>query len=340
MIDIARIDHISMAVPRLEPQIELLERLFGFRFTGRFSSQGFLGADLDIPGNSGIGWELLAPDGPDSYLHRFLDGPNGPGLHHLAMQIRDMDGALRTIRRFGIEPWGLDQAERPPEVEQPAEHEEEGGTHSVAYIHPRGGGFGFLYQFYEGTPWHRSEPFEDDRPNTIGIKAVNSLAHAHHSRGELGDWYEQLFGFRTVHAPLLAYARASFVSLVLELPYAQFGIEVMQPAREDSFLQRFIDERGSAVHHISFEVHDMQTAIAACEFHGVSVIAEQTGQTEGGRWHEAFIPPEHTGGMLVQFFAWESVTPSHPVPEQAVAAPSGDDPDDDVASEGSAPKRS
>jgi methylmalonyl-CoA/ethylmalonyl-CoA epimerase len=317
MIDIARIDHISMAVPDLEPQVELLERLFGFRFTGHFSSQGFLGADLDIPGNSGIGWELLAPDGPDSYLHRFLDGANGPGLHHLAIQIHDMAGALRTMAQFGIEPWGLDRQEHTPEVEQPSEEEGAGLTESVAYIHPRGGGFGFLYQFYEGAPWHLSEPFEDDRPNTIGITSVNSLAHAHHNRTELAEWYERLFGFRTVHVPPFADARASFVSRVLKLPFPQLGIEVMQPTREDSFLQRFLDDRGSAVHHISFEVGDMQAAIAACNFHGISLIAEQTGQANGGRWHEAFIPPEHTGGMLVQFFAQEAASTQPPITTEA-----------------------
>ncbi len=306
MIDIARIDHISMAVPELEPQVELLERLFGFRYTGRFSDRGYHGADLEIPGSSGIAWELLAPDGPDSYLHRFLDGANGPGLHHIAMQVRDMDSALRSMAQFGIEPWGLDQQERHFEDEQSVEDEVEGGAHSVAYIHPRGGGFGFLYQLYEGTPWHLPEPFEDDRPGTLGITAVNSLGHAHHSHTELGDWYEQLFGLRTVHAPPLAFARASFVSRILELPSEQLRIEVMQPAREDSFLQRFIDERGTAVHHVSFEVRDMQAAIVACNSHGVDVIAEHSGQTEGGRWHEAFTPPEHTGGMLVQFFAQES----------------------------------
>jgi methylmalonyl-CoA/ethylmalonyl-CoA epimerase len=307
MIDIARIDHISMAVPQLEPQLELLERLFGFRYTGRFSSRGYLGADLEIPGSSGITWELLAPDGPDSYLHRFLDGANGPGLHHIAIQVGDMDNTLRSMARFGIEPWGLSQQEQHSAAGQPVEKECEGGAESVAYIHPRGGGFGFLYQFYEGTPWHLPEPFEDDRPDTIGITAVNSLAHAHHNRAELGDWYEQLFGFRTVHTAPLAFARASFVSRVLELPSAQLRMEVMQPAREDSFLQRFIDQRGTAIHHVSFEVRDMGRAIAACDSHGVDVIAEHSGQTDGGRWHEAFIPPKHTGGMLVQFFAWESV---------------------------------
>jgi methylmalonyl-CoA/ethylmalonyl-CoA epimerase len=317
MIDIARIDHISMAVPELEPQVGLLERLFGFRYTGRFSNRGYQGADLEIPGRSGIAWELLAPDGPDSYLHRFLNGVNGPGLHHIAMQVRDMDDALSSMAQFGIEPWGLDRQEHHLENEQPVENEVEGGAHSVAYIHPRGGGFGFLYQLYEGTPWHLSEPFEDDRPDTLGITAVNSLGHAHHSRTELGDWYEQLFGFQTVYAPPLALARASFISRILELPSKQLRIEVMQPALQDSFLQRFTDERGTAVHHVSFEVLDMQSAIAACNSHGIDVIAEHSGQTEHGRWHEAFIPPEHTGGMLVQFFAQEL----NPIPNRQPLRP-------------------
>lgn len=301
MIDIARIDHISMAVPELDPQIELLERLFGFRYTGRFSEQGYVGADMEIPGASGIAWELLAPNGPDSYLHRFLNGANGPGLHHMAIQTRDMESALYSIASFGIEAWGVDQQEH-----RPGDPEDEAGDlHSVAYIHPRAGGFGFLYQIYEGTPWHLPEAFVDDRPNTLGITAVNSLGHAHHSRGELGDWYEDLFGFRTIYSPPLAFARASFISRVLELPSGQLRIEVMQPAREDSFLQRFLDQRGSAIHHVSFEVRDMEAAIAACEFHGVSTIADRSGETDGGRWHEAFIPPEDTGGMLVQIFAWD-----------------------------------
>jgi 4-hydroxyphenylpyruvate dioxygenase-like putative hemolysin len=312
MIDIARIDHISMAVAELDPQVELLERLFGFRYTGRFSADGYLGADLEVPGSSGIAWKLLAPDRPDSYLHRFLDGVHGPGLHHLGLQVRDMDAALHSMAQFGIEPWRLDQQEHHLRTEQSVEDEVEGDAHSVAYIGPRGGD-GFLYQLHEAAAWHLSEPFEDDRPGTIGITAVNSLGHAHHNRTVLGDWYEQLFGFRTVHSLPLAFARASFVSRILELPSEQLRVEVMQPAREDSFLQRFIDERGSAIHHVSFEVREMQVAIAACNSHRVAVIAEHSGQTEGGRWHEAFIPPEHTGGMLVQFFDWEPASRQLPL---------------------------
>ena len=36
MIQIKRYDHISMAVPDLDPQIAIMERLFGFRFRVRF----------------------------------------------------------------------------------------------------------------------------------------------------------------------------------------------------------------------------------------------------------------------------------------------------------------
>src|SRR5690606_24053242 len=63
---------------------------------------------------------------------------------------------------------------------------------------PKGGGRGFLWQMYAGDPWYTSEPFEDERTSTLGIIAVNHLAHATRDRHELADWYERVFGARTV----------------------------------------------------------------------------------------------------------------------------------------------
>ena len=307
MMDVTRIDHISMAVPELDPQVEFLERLFGFRFRGEFTQDGYVGAELEIPGRSGIGWEVLAPDGPDSYLHRFLDGTNGPGLHHLAMQVRDIDAAVASMRSLGIEPWGYDEHPGPEFHRSGATLDTDAASMSggVAYLHPRGGGAGFLFQLFAGGPLHLPEPFVDEATDTLGITAVNSLAHAHHNRQELGDRYERLFGFQTVHRSAIEFDATSFSSRVLESPGGQFRIEVMQPTREDSFLQRFLDDRGPAVHHVSFEVGEMGRALRACERHGVRVLGERRGQSAEANWHEAFLAPEHTGGMLVQIFSWE-----------------------------------
>ena len=122
MIDVIRFDHISMAVPALEPQIEILERLFGFRYAGKFveEREGYIGAIFEIPGSSDLGWEVLEPYGEDSYLHRFLEGVNGPGLHHVAVQIRDLEQARAALLAEGVQPWGASEPV-PAEDAAPAE---------------------------------------------------------------------------------------------------------------------------------------------------------------------------------------------------------------------------
>ena len=108
MIDILRIDHLSLAVEDLDAEVEFLKSFLGFRPAGPSfdSNDGFIGVNMDVPGTSGVGFEVLEPSGTDSYLQRFLDGPHGPGLHHLAFQVRDVDAANEAIRATGFEPWG------------------------------------------------------------------------------------------------------------------------------------------------------------------------------------------------------------------------------------------
>jgi methylmalonyl-CoA/ethylmalonyl-CoA epimerase len=324
MIDVVRIDHISMAVRELEPQIELLERVFGFRYRGRFQQPGYVGAELDIPGGAGITWEVLAPDGPDSYLHRFLDGENGPGLHHLALQINDMPQAIQHMESLGIEPWGYEprgarsaESGAPPSAggeafeDVPDDGSDDGA--SVVYIHPRSGGAGFLFQLTEGAAWSPPEPFEDERSNGLGITGVSALGHAHHSRQQLGDWYEALFGFRTVHNSAISLGGPSFSSRLIETPRDQLGIEVMQPTHEDSFLQRFIDRRGSAIHHVMFQVRDVDNAVRTAERNGIRALGRQSGTSDGATWDEVFLAPEGTGGLLAGLFSWREEPPA-PIP--------------------------
>lgn len=294
MIRIKRYDHISMAVPALEPQVELMQRLFGFRLGGKFESDdGYFGANLEVPGRTLIGWEVIAPRGEDSYLHRFLAGPTGPGLHHVAIQIESASQAAEVIRGEGAEPWGY----REPE---PGDD----GGRGMVYLHPRGGGRGFLWQMYAGEPWHRGELFDDEETDTLGIIAVNHLAHATADRDELGDWYERMFGLHTVWRTPGDGREAGFRTRVLETPTEQIRFEMIEPAGEQSFIQQFLDSRGEGMHHVTFEVGDWDRALRACRAHGVPTFGERSGEREGARWSEALIHPRHTGGMLVQFF-WQ-----------------------------------
>ena len=294
MIRIKRYDHISMAVPELDPQIAIMERLFGFRFGGKFENdEGYYGVNMEIPGTSNLGWEILSPRGADSYLHRFLAGPTGPGLHHVALQIESTIQAAEIIEGEGMEPWG----HRPEQAES-------SDGRGVIYLHPRSGGRGFLWQMYAGESWHTGEPFEDPRSDTLGIIAVNHLAHATRDRHELAEWYERVFGMRTVWQSPDGRDDPGFRTRVLEAQGGQLRFEMIEPSRDDSFIAKFIEARGETMHHVTFEVRDFEQAIAACEGLKVPTFGSRSGVRDGARWSEAFIHPRYTGGLLVQFF-WQ-----------------------------------
>lgn len=294
MFDIVQFDHISMSVPAMAPQIEFLTKVLGFRLLDQGESdEGYLSASLEAPGRSRLGWEVLVPNGPNSYLHRFLDGASGPGLHHVAMRVRSIHQTAEAIREQGIEPWGYR-----------GRGEGEEGEGGVAYVHPRSGGYGFLFQMYAGDPWHESHPFEDEGEHTLGIIAVNHLSHAHQDRGELGDFYERLFGMKTIYISPGDGSDTGFRTRVLETPTEQLRFEIIEPAGPTSFVQKFLDARGPSMHHVTFEVGDWERAVSACAHHAIPISGERTGETDGAAWKEAFIHPRHTGGMLVQFF-WQ-----------------------------------
>jgi methylmalonyl-CoA/ethylmalonyl-CoA epimerase len=299
MLDIVRLDHISTAVSDADVQVELLESLLGFRATSTWveEEEGYRGVNLQVPGRSGIGWEVLEPLRADSFVQRFLDSPLGPGLHHVAFEVSDVDAAAEELRLHRIEPWG----ERSPSGE---------GLREV-FIHPRDG-HGFLYQFTgagEHDERQGDEGSGDYAPapppasgRAIGISAINHLSHAHSDRTVLASWYERVLGMRGVYASEAS--GGPFATAVLDLSTSQMRWEVLQPTAASSFVQRFIEERGPAMHHVAFEVADWRQAVDACADHDVPIFGERDGITDGARWREAFIHPRYCGGLLVQFF-WE-----------------------------------
>ena len=95
-----RIDHIGVAVEEIEPTLELYRDNFELRVAHRevVQEQGVEAVLLDIGENH---VELLAPLGPDTPVGRFL-AKKGPGLHHVAYQVSDIDATLGALKRAGL----------------------------------------------------------------------------------------------------------------------------------------------------------------------------------------------------------------------------------------------
>ena len=96
-----RIDHVGVAVEEIDASLELYRDLFELVLAHRevVSEQGVEAVLLDVGENH---VELLQPLGPDTPVGRFL-AKHGPGLHHLAYQVSDIDSTLAALREAGTE---------------------------------------------------------------------------------------------------------------------------------------------------------------------------------------------------------------------------------------------
>jgi methylmalonyl-CoA/ethylmalonyl-CoA epimerase len=98
---LGRIDHIGVATEDLDGAIALYEGTMGMPVAHRetVESQGVEAVLLDV-GDGHV--ELLRPLGPETPIGRYLE-KRGPGLHHVAYAVEDIEGVLGTLKEAGIE---------------------------------------------------------------------------------------------------------------------------------------------------------------------------------------------------------------------------------------------
>jgi methylmalonyl-CoA/ethylmalonyl-CoA epimerase len=96
-----RIDHIGVATEDLDGAIALYEGTMGMPVAHRetIESQGVEAVLLDV-GEGHV--ELLRPLGPDTAVGKYLER-KGPGLHHVAYAVDDIDAVLDKLKEAGIE---------------------------------------------------------------------------------------------------------------------------------------------------------------------------------------------------------------------------------------------
>ena len=95
-----RIDHIGVAVTDLDAAIALYETSYAMEIVYRetVQEQGVEAILLDVGENH---VELLRPLGDDTPVGKFL-AKRGPGLHHVAYQVPDIEATLDGLRAAGI----------------------------------------------------------------------------------------------------------------------------------------------------------------------------------------------------------------------------------------------
>jgi len=76
-------------------------------------------------------------------------------------------------------------------------------------------------------------------------------------------------------------------------------IELLKPLSHDSPLQRFLGERRSRLHHLAYQVEDIEAELRRLRSAGVPLIDETPRRGAHGN-RIAFIHPSFTGGTLIE----------------------------------------
>jgi methylmalonyl-CoA/ethylmalonyl-CoA epimerase len=133
-----RIDHIGVAVEDIDAALALYESSFEMELAHRetVESQGVDAVLLDV-GDGHV--ELLRPLGPETAVGKFL-ARKGPGLHHVAYAVEDIDATLERLAGAGLE---LIDSEARVGIRESR----------VAFLHPRSTG-GVLTEIVEPAGGH------------------------------------------------------------------------------------------------------------------------------------------------------------------------------------------
>ena len=282
MITIAHLDHISMGAADWKKQSDWLQRILGFKLLHNFGA----GAASDFDGcvsqvrNTGIEFEVIAPAGPKSFVQRFLD-TEGPGLHHITIEVPDIRETAAEIERLGMKPFGGIQDD---------------GLWHLTYIHPKDSG-GILWQLFTA---YRNPYGEVDRTADGGAVELQRMDHVSMAVKDLDrqvEWQQRVFGMTP--GEKWTDDELGYEGCVLKIPNSLLEFEVIAPTRPDSFVAKFLETKRAGMHHICCEVASVDRAAEALKREGI----EPFGGVIESDWHKhTFIHPRDSGGVLFQLF--------------------------------------
>ena len=89
-------------------------------------------------------------------------------------------------------------------------------------------------------------------------------------------------------------------SQVAFLPVNGSEIELVKPTTDDSGVAKFLAERGGGVHHLCFEVDNIEEMLSSLKAKGIRLINETAMQLEGRK--VAFVHPKSANGVLVELY--------------------------------------
>ena len=89
-------------------------------------------------------------------------------------------------------------------------------------------------------------------------------------------------------------------SVVAFLPAGEGEVELVKPTDENSGVAKFLAKNGAGMHHLCFEVDDIEAMLADLKAKNIRLINEAPLELEGRKM--AFIHPKSASGVLIELY--------------------------------------
>ena len=125
------------------------------------------------------------------------------------------------------------------------------------------------------------------------IKGVAHIGIAVENLEEARKLYQQIFLKEGSEPEWFGEIHFSFI------PFGNTHVELLESTTPEGVMRKFIEKKGEGIHHISFEVDDIEAELAELKARGVQLIHEKP-YFNAHKNLVAFINPKSARGVLVE----------------------------------------
>jgi methylmalonyl-CoA/ethylmalonyl-CoA epimerase len=127
------------------------------------------------------------------------------------------------------------------------------------------------------------------------VKRLDHVAIAVHNVEEAARFYRDMMGLNLEKVEVVQEQRTK----VGFFPIGETNIELVEPAADDSPLVKFLETKGPGIHHLCFEVEDIEMELRSLIDKGAHLI-DKDPRPGAHQTRVAFLHPKGTGGVLIE----------------------------------------
>ncbi len=126
-------------------------------------------------------------------------------------------------------------------------------------------------------------------------KKISHVGIAVTSIEEATPFYRDVLGMEFEGTEVVAEQKVKVAFFVV----GESRIELLEPTAADSPVAKFLEKNGPGVHHIAYEVADLEQRLSQLKSEGVRLIDESP-RTGAHKTQIAFLHPKASGGVLTE----------------------------------------